>query len=415
MIEALRAPDQPHRRVKSALPVILGVALGLRLAFVLWYPQAPIVGDALFYDQEAVHLALGQDATFSKGPVYPLFLAAIYRLVGHHPPAARVVQALMSSVAVLLIYALGKTVFGRSVAVIASVLAAVYPPFISYSGCLLTETLSVFLLLVFVSLVVRAIGRPGLAWWTAAGLLGGITILHREEMLLMIFLAAAVAWRTVGRRQAGVVLMAALLMVLPWTIRNYKVSGEFMLVHPGGGQQLWVSTYEKDWGLGWPGDPYYRSLVDGVEPLEVDRKLRNEALKSILTKPGSYLRLCLKRIPRFWLGGHSDTFVHFEQSLGWYLAHRDYGKVGVKFLMLAYNLGMLVLGFTGGYLAWRMAITDSRYVLMLAVPVVAKAAFHVFVTAGLRYQVPIMSFLILFAAVTVWHVRRVVRELIPVM
>ena len=87
---------------------ILGIALLIRVAFVLGYPQPPVVDDAAAYDVQARQLAFERgflsawtgDTPLSKGPVYPMMLAAIYRVAGHDYPAVRLVQALVSAASV---------------------------------------------------------------------------------------------------------------------------------------------------------------------------------------------------------------------------------------------------------------------------------------------------------------------------
>jgi hypothetical protein len=82
------------------------IALGLRLGFVLFYPQMPPHLDALWYDQVGWYLATGNvwarevfDPPFDfgvgpevmKGPVYPAFLALIYLTFGHDLIAVRII------------------------------------------------------------------------------------------------------------------------------------------------------------------------------------------------------------------------------------------------------------------------------------------------------------------------------------
>ena len=397
---------------------VMGLALLIRLAFVLLYPQVEVRADALGYDQEASALAFhsdGMPATqVSKGPVYPLFLAASYRIFGHEYAAVRIIQAVISALTIPLLYGVGRRVFGRPAAWMASLLAAVYPPFISYTGWLLTETLSVLLLLAFIHHIIKALGSPGVGSWLVAGILAGVTVLLREEMLVIVVLVAVVlGWWRVGRRQVGTMVVAAALTILPWTLRNYRVFHQFVLVSPLGGHGLWISTHEPEW-LEWHfDDPHYQALTAGLDSVAADNALRQEAVKNICTKPLTYLALCARRIPRFWIGGHSHSFVGLDRSFGSYAAQGAYVKVAVKLALLIYNVGLTALGFLGAYLAWTLRMADGRHLTLLMLPVVAKAATHVFLFADLRYQVPIMSFLILFAAFALWHLRCVVRELVP--
>ena len=399
------------------------LALALRLGFVLAYPQVPVVDDAAWYDQAASRLASGQEgraASFARGPVYVLFLASIYRVAGHDQTAARIAQAIISALTILLIYALGRAVFNETVGVIASLLAAGYPAFISYPGWLLTETLSAGLLPAFVYSLIRAWQRPRMSRWVATGLLGGLMALHRSELLLVavLSLVAGGVWR-VGVGRLGACALAAALMVLPWAIRNYLLVGEFTTAtSPGSGHVLWISTMELQ-GPEWdPHAPYmreYEALVAGAtSPREADRRLRHDAIRRILAHPLRYAKLCAKRIPAFWIGGHGNTFLHLEGGFGAYLAQRAYGKAAVKLAMLIYNLGIIALGFVGLHLACTLGTVDPRPVVWMAIPLAVKALTHVALFAALRYQVPIMPFLIVFAAFAIWHVRHVVREIVPV-
>lgn len=408
-------------RHRTLLVVTLLLALAARVGFVLAYPQVAVVDDAAAYDEAASRLASGQEveAPFARGPVYPLFLVTIYRLAGHDHTAVRLVQAVISFLAVWLIYALGRAVFNAKVGLLASFLAAGYPPFVSYPGWLLTETLSTCLLLAFVYVLIRAWQQPRMLLWAAAGLLGGVMALHRSELLLVVACSAVAVgvWRA-GVGRVGTLVLAAALVILPWAVRNALLVGAFTTASaPGSGHVLWISTVEIQ-GPEWdPRAPYmrdYEVLVAGLSPIEADRRLRQDAVRRILADPLRYLRLCAKRIPAFWVGGHSNTFAHLEDGLGSYLARREYGKAAVKLTMLAGNLGLIMLGFWGLYLAWALGTVDPRPVVLTAIPVIVKALTHVLLFAALRYQVPIMSFLIVFAAFAIWHVRRLARELVPV-
>ena len=403
----------PARR----LSWILLLALLVRVAFVVACPQAPVVHDAAGYDADALRLAAGETAAMTKGPIYPMFLAVIYGLFGHAQTVARIVQTLISTLSVWLIYLLADRVFHRQAAEVAAMIAAVYPAFISYAGWLLTETLSVFLLVAFTFLLVRAMGRPGVWAWAAAGFVGGITALHREELLVIVVLSGLTAWwwRS-GARRIGVFAFALGLTIFPWTVRNYVAYHDLVLVSPGAGQQAWISTVQVDgarWDAGAPHMDEYRALADGVSPVEADRRLRRAALQRVMREPLSYLALCAKRIPAFWIGGHSNTFTNLAGSLASYVRQRDYPRVCLKLLLLAFNLGVIVLGWVGIYLVWRVGVVETRYLIVLALPVVVKALTHVFLLATLRYQVPIMPFLIIFAACAIEHARRVILEALP--
>ena len=77
----------------------------------------------------------------------------------------------------------------------------------------------------------------------AAGLLAGAATLTRPAMLF--FLALVALWLITRRRVLVVVAIAAgsLLVVAPWTARNYDVHGRFVLVAADGGVTFWTGNH----------------------------------------------------------------------------------------------------------------------------------------------------------------------------
>jgi 4-amino-4-deoxy-L-arabinose transferase-like glycosyltransferase len=384
---------------RAKLAVIVAVAALLRLAFVLGYPQMPVVDDAAAYDQEARLLASGAGwAAIGKGPVYPAVLAAVYRWISPSAQAVRILQALLGCVTVWLIFRLGSAVWNPRAGLMAAALAAAYPPSISYSGLLLTETVSALLVAAFLLALVRALQQPGARRWLLAGALGGAAILHREDFLVVVIAALAVSgWRARAAWGTALAGAAALLVVLPWTARNAVVHHRFVLVAPTFGQTLWVSAHPDDWQAYRMDDERFRSLVEGRSPAEADRLLRRESLAMIRDHPLSYLQLCLKRIPRFWLGGHSNTIVGFERSTADSLGRGDYGVAAVKLVLLALNTGLILLGLYGARVSLAVGDVPPELVWLLAAPVAAKALVHIFVFASPRYLLPLMPCLLVFA------------------
>jgi hypothetical protein len=117
------------RRLSRASALgVLGLALGVRLAFVLWVPGAP-TGDGFVYVLYAHSIERGDGYTNLDGspgilwmPGWPAYMAALYSVFG---PGGRVVlisNALLGAATALLVAALGARWFGRRIGVVAGVL-----------------------------------------------------------------------------------------------------------------------------------------------------------------------------------------------------------------------------------------------------------------------------------------------------
>jgi 4-amino-4-deoxy-L-arabinose transferase-like glycosyltransferase len=233
--------------------VILIAALALRIAYIETTPYRAI-NDAGTYNRLASMVARtgdydtgntpGSGAGGSRGPTayfppgFPYFLAAVDVLDGHQSghrravPGERIAMAGLGTATVGLVGLIALEAMGGLIAVIAMILAAIYPVLIELSGTLVAENLVVVLILAAVWAVLRARGaaRPH-AWIAAAGVLTGLaTLTHQNAALILIPLAAAgtaaaraASPRLRRRTSLGAVALlvgCAAVTIAPWTIRN---------------------------------------------------------------------------------------------------------------------------------------------------------------------------------------------------
>jgi len=240
------------------------VAIAVRVVLALTDDALP-TKDARDYDQLAVAVASGRGMVDARGeptayrpPLYPLTLAAVYRLVGHDYRAVRLFQALVGAVTVLVIAAWARRIAGDRAAAMAAVVAALYVPFFGYwfgSTGLTTETLFTLLLgLALLSLRVWVDApRPPLA--ILSGALWGLAILCRGVALpLLLALPAALLALGFGRRSAlrygAVALPAAALVMVPWIARNYHVFDRLVPLSTNGGGSFYASNHRGSDGFG---------------------------------------------------------------------------------------------------------------------------------------------------------------------
>jgi len=252
---------------KLPLVLILLVALALRLAndvFIPWQGGDLILSDMKGYDRAAVGLLeqkplavhtterylfhpLGSDTYHPPGYYY--FLAGIYAVAGHSYLAARIAQALVDTLTCLLIYLLGSELFGEVAGLLAAALAAIYPPLIFYTGVLLTESVSMFLLAGAAWLLLRyARQRSRYALLIVAGLFLGLATITRSVLLIavpfallwLLFIAERWPGWNVAIRCALALLVPTVLIIAPITIRNYHIHHKFILISTNGGVNFFL-------------------------------------------------------------------------------------------------------------------------------------------------------------------------------
>ncbi|MBI3493686.1 MAG: glycosyltransferase family 39 protein [Acidobacteria bacterium] len=398
------------------------VACLLRLAYVLWYPQYPLCPDCQVYDRLATNIVSGvglvggtsDDPVFAVidqgaqtpevgfGPVYPAFLAAIYSTVGHRIGAVRIVQVVLGALIVPLAWHVAASAFGNPTGVVCAWLVAVSPPLVTYTGMLLTENLTIACLLVSTSLFIGAV-RSGTRWsFACAGVALGTLILLREEMILLLPAFAGVAWwrgrpRPSSARLAAFVL-AALVCVGIWTVRNYVALGRPILISVHGGEQLWISA--KGWSEWHFDDPDLRRLATGRSYVERNAAMQRDALRIIAASPARYLMFCFQRLPMLWVSSHTTYIRGLTESFGSYFLRGAYVRLAAKTCLFGIHLALLLMGAWGAFLA-RRASASPMAAWMLAAPILAITAVHFILFATPRYQVPVLPFVLAFSALAV--------------
>src|SRR5690242_9774898 len=163
------------RTVPKPLTTVLGVALGLRVAWVVWVHRDPATfGDPFIYLNTARGIAQGDGyhVLFSKLPTafhpigYPGWLAGLVwvaKAIGlqrHESLLIMLTQAVIGTASVALVYAIAHRLFNARVAIMAGALTACFPNLVFYTGLLYSETLYVFGILLAVWIVVRAEWNP---------------------------------------------------------------------------------------------------------------------------------------------------------------------------------------------------------------------------------------------------------------
>jgi 4-amino-4-deoxy-L-arabinose transferase-like glycosyltransferase len=134
-----------------------------------------------------------------RPPAYPLLLAGVFSIFGKSWVVARVVNVLMSSLTVGVIYLIGCRLFDRNIGTIAALISAFYPAFIRYSLQLYSDTFFVFILSIIFLLFTKIYDSPdSLKTMPICGVLLGVAILTRSELLFFVpflFIWALLSYR----------------------------------------------------------------------------------------------------------------------------------------------------------------------------------------------------------------------------
>ncbi len=375
------------------------LALALRMCYAFLAEQVDpflradvLHGDAASYDRIARNLLAGhgfgeQPAALTTfwPPLYPLFLAGLYRMCGYHLLAARVVQALFGAVAVVSATLAVDSATDRRVAMLTGLGMASYPPLIYFGAWLIAEALYLFLLTLFLLLAARLQAQPTYRGFAALGLLLGLSALAKPAALLLVPLVVLWVWIALPPRQEGTRLIQCLLLValtlatiLPWTARNYFVLGEFVLVSTNGGYTFYGANNPQAFGGHHEGFP---PSLPGLTQAQAEREYYRRGVAWILQRPAGFGMLVLRKLTRLF------------SPLSVASSERDYPLPGAGLLKAIYT-GFLVLALAGA-LRWRRRWRDMAIFYALMVHVVLGAVLFY---GDLRYTLPMVPALVAFAS-----------------
>jgi 4-amino-4-deoxy-L-arabinose transferase-like glycosyltransferase len=418
-------PQRYGKRTLIALGAIALLGLVVR-AYVVVNPVEHPADDsrayyalskALYTEQSFGGPEFRDSSDWSPGAPF-LYAAAYYATGGAREGTARIVEALLGIATILVVFALGWRLGGRElgrwVGLFAAFAVAVYPPFIHTTGELMSEppamlTLPAAILAFFWAsdrqanaLVPGMRGQVRSVWpWLVPGVLFGLTAMFRPEYLLVgaafVVLAAVREWRARGWRLglagAAVLLVALVLPILPWTIRNVVVLDRVVPISTGGGKALYVGTYLPADGeyqrvkallaeryLGRDLEPGSETL-DAVNPTKLFDEVvaevraehpdltRDEALgkagKENLSKyldedPWGYAAMTARKVGRMWSSGVGEAM---DSTPG----------RAVQILLVAFALaGFVLLGLRRRW--WEVVVLATPILLVTAVGAASLAA-----------------------------------------
>lgn len=430
--------------------VVLAAALALRAVHWLLYSRTPFfahpVIDASFFDLWARAILQGQpfppgappDVWF-KPPLYPYALAALYRLFGPSPAVAYAAQTVLGAATAVLVLGLGRAAFTPAVARGGALAAALLPILPFFELQLVAESLTTFLSLLGLLLLLRA-RAPASGEWragrlVASGLLLGLAALGRPNALVLPPLAAWWVWRGAGAgraaaasagreagplaarapaarrlaawwerarqpaawRPAALLLLGAALALAPSTARNAAVGRALVPVSANFGVNLWTGNHPGadgvsavPVGLRWD-DLQLRCRQAGRgSTVAASRQLAGEALAWIAAEPGRALALTAKRA-LVLLNGHEGR-----------------NNIGPSFLAREFGVVTLARWWPGTWLLLPFALLGLAAVrradgaaLLLALYLAGLAASVLPFFANARFRAPLLPVAALFAAAAV--------------
>jgi len=351
-------------------------------------------------------------------PGYPLFIAASRLVAGGNNWGIILIQSALFLASVWLVYKIADKVFGALTGLVFLIFSAAYP-FVAYSAGQISAEMPVVFLVSQAFFLLSDLTARRVA---LAALLIGLSAYFRPNLLLLNF-ALAAALVLVNRsnyRKALLMVFIAIVVALPWAVRNYWLFGKFTPtpVIKGTGIVLLLATWEGrvstpamiEYGMYGNVTPEAKSsgMIDQInslnrqlgapentlfvspEPYPGNRtKLKAEALfteaafANIKSYPLEYLKNCLINSARIWFS------AYFPGNI----------PAVVRYGLLAEGVLVLAMGLGGVFVTMREKDQRQKPALILFIVLFLYfSATLCWLHTEARFTVPARLLLLLFAA-----------------
>lgn len=434
-----QCPSLESVGARRAPAVVLSIAL-LAYALALFFVVPELtrvlgtrygIGFADNYDKLASSLALGQGYRFGpdlpptlmREPGYPLFLAGVFALLGYGIEAARLANFALAGLAAFLVMRLaGVAGLGRGAAALAAAIFLLHPGTFIAAARGGFEMFFAFLLLLFLLALHRATQAGAAKHYLLAGFLLGLVVLTRNTVVLfpivalgyLLLIAPAAAERIQYCIRFAALLVVMALVVSPWAVRNYMVTGEFIptttvqgiAAHSGlhicrglsfdhGVQELDTQAANERNNLasrlGYSFDGgYYQYFHSTREEIAFNRRLLADVMGEYRSDPALWMKCAAQNLFNFWFAGKT------WQATG---------------MNMAIQAPFLILAAFGTYWLWRRG--QWRGIALPVLLVLYLFALHVPIHAQARYSVPLVPFLAIVASAGILGVLDAIRRTPP--
>jgi hypothetical protein len=367
---------------------IFAAALLVRILYVISIRHAfffdHLLTEPAFYDGWARAIVAGAAPVhlpFDEAPGFAYFVALIYALAGRSPLAVVMVQAVLGAGACVAIAAVARRSGGDLAGWLAGAMAALYGPFIYFTGQLEPAALAVCATSLALAATPQSDAPP--RRWILAGAAWALASIVRAELVLAVPFVAAHAWLTGGRRMAARAALVPGALLVFSLAANTIASRHLVLATNGAGINLWLGNNPDADGV----NPFVHGQLSKVvqeveasttDPVERDRAFRGRAQFSL----GLLLKKLVWTFSSRELPNAAD--IHWQTEQSW-VYHRPWFPLPFALVLPLAFAGAVLLGRR-----WR------DHVVLLGPIAAALAACIAFFTCA-RFRLVMIPSLIVLA------------------
>jgi len=384
------------RTIISCPAVIFIAAVCTRLGAAAYTFRNSFGPDVLFVQNEPSHIAaalasgLGFSSPYAgappvptaqQPPLYPLIVAVIFRIFGVFTTqsawAVVGLNILAGGITAVLIYRLGRVHFGNTVGIVAAWLWVL--PWMYESRAFSVSCSNSYLAaLGFTALLLLLSNVMKSDWsWIALGSFCGALVLL-QPAFLAVFVVYGICLVLDKQKKSHILMvsLALLVVLVPWTVRNYAVFGRLIPIRDNFGLELWLGNRPGmqdtvDYSGDFPDhDPTAYSRMGEMKFMDTEFR---EATQYILGNPAAFVSRFFRRMVEFW---------YFPYPIAW--------------------IALSMLSWVGAASVWKTHQNSWLFIVPLFTYPLVFCVTHLFA----NYRHPIDPIIILLAAYTIVDIGR---------
>ncbi|MGI8655225.1 MAG: ArnT family glycosyltransferase [Pyrinomonadaceae bacterium] len=410
------------------------------------------------YKADAQALFKGDVAAFFKGsmppvnadvlahpPGYSILMAALFSMFGEADSALRLAQIIADAAAAVTIFFIAIELLPKGAAIMAGMLVALSPQLAYNSLLLLPDSLAVLPILLAIYFIVRARKQSPVLYIIAAGVLIGLSCwLRANALLLALFLSPLilVLFQSGKRfRLTAALLAAAIVVVMPMTVRNLLVFQKFIPISLGTGVTLieGIADYDGKGKFGLPPTDIevmemeakahnrldYAASLYNPDGIERERRRIALGMAVVQSHPVWFFGVMIRRAASMLRSERvpvissaslkdaspnaSETWLNGTKANPISSSWTRYPGVLLKVIQKLFITAVMLPLIVAGIVLLARARQSRTILILLAVP-----AYYLCVQSPLhteyRYVLAINYFLYIFAATTLYHAAIVIKN-----
>lgn len=253
------------KKIKISLLIISLIFFALCMISIFCYGNSTLLGNINNPDNDDVKFIRSSWILVEKGiyvyhnpptptvfmmPGLPFTFALFTLIFGKMTDivAFRILQAVVQTLSLYLIFFIGRKVFNSKVGIIATVLDLFYIAEIYVTNLILTETFFKFFILLLIYFSIYALEKNKTKYYVAGGIFWALATYFRPTIatypiiILIMWIIMKYSFKDILKNTAIVVGVFCVLMS-PWWIRNYRVFHKFIPLTLATGNPMLQGTY----------------------------------------------------------------------------------------------------------------------------------------------------------------------------